>query len=167
MKIIAKVQLENDNWSKNGHLTHSKTTLNDFYKSLEIEYPKFYKMDILSKKGFLLCEYLLKDLAFDPKRTSIFLWNENSSLASDRKHSENILAEIDNPANFVYTLPNISIGEIAIRHKITGETGFFVQANFSEESMQQILQVYALEDIDFIIAGCILEHSASLYLLTK
>src|SRR5690606_27760059 len=112
---------------KNGHLTHSKTTLNDFYKSLEIEYPKFYKMDILSKKGFLLCEYLLKDLAFDPKRTSIFLWNENSSLASDRKHSENILAEIDNPANFVYTLPNISIGEIAIRHKITGETGFFVQ----------------------------------------
>jgi hypothetical protein len=34
------------------------------------------------------------------------------------------------PSVFVYTLPNILIGEICIRHKIRGENAFFVSEGF-------------------------------------
>ena len=35
--------------------------LNDIYRSLNISYPKFFKMDNLSKAGFLASELLLKN----------------------------------------------------------------------------------------------------------
>ncbi|MDD4848635.1 MAG: hypothetical protein PHR53_07735, partial [Bacteroidales bacterium] len=36
---------------------------------------------------------------------------------------------------FVYTLANIVTGEIAIRHKIMGETSFFIMENFDASSI--------------------------------
>ncbi len=167
MKIISKVSFCKEDWSKNEHVTHCKTTLHDFFKQLDIEYPKFHKMDILSKKAFLLTEYLLQDQKIDASRTGIFIWNQKSSLESDLKHLENITHDFENPANFVYTLPNIAIGEIAIRHKITGETGFFITSEFSEIEMTQTLALYAETYTDYFIAGYIGPSSAVLYLFVK
>jgi 3-oxoacyl-[acyl-carrier-protein] synthase-1 len=42
------------------------------------------------------------------------------------------------PALFVYTLPNIVTGEIAIRHHIQGETSFYVLDN--PEQLEPIVQ---------------------------
>jgi hypothetical protein len=111
--------------------------LTGIYQHFAIPYPKFYKMDILSKLGFLSVELLLRNTAIHEKyagyEAGIILMNASSSLDTDRRHQESVLDRANyfpSPAVFVYTLPNIVIGEISIRHKITGEGTFFVRERF-------------------------------------
>lgn len=99
------------------------------YRHFEISYPKFYKMDSLSKLGWLTTEILLKDSfhagKYEPEETGIILANTSSSLDTDIKYYDTV-KEIPSPALFVYTLPNIVIGEICIRHNFKGENAFFI-----------------------------------------
>lgn len=115
------------------------------YKSLDLSYPKFHKMDNLSKLAFLSAETILKDE--DHSRTAIVFANRSSSLDTDFKYQESINDQ-DNfypsPAVFVYTLPNICVGEISIKHKMQTENAFFVLDDFDEKFLndysEQILQ---------------------------
>lgn len=103
--------------------------LKKLYKYLDIGYSKFFKMDSLSKLSFLAAELALKDCEFDVSNTGLVMSNSASSLDSDRKHQESIEDPenyFPSPAVFVYTLPNIGIGEISIRHKIKSENAFFI-----------------------------------------
>ncbi|MFL1896179.1 3-oxoacyl-ACP synthase [Aquimarina sp. 2-A2] len=103
------------------------------YKSLGIKYPKFYKMDTLCKLGFLATEALLQKGNELDDRTALVLSNRSSSLSTDRIHQESIKDKEDyfpSPAVFVYTLPNIVLGEISIRHQFKGENAFFVSEQF-------------------------------------
>lgn len=107
------------------------------FKNLELTYPKFYKMDRLCKLGFLTAEYLLAgntECLLD-ESTAIVLCNSSSSLDSDLAHLQNV--EQPSPAVFVYTLPNIVAGEIAIRHGIKGETAFFISERDDNPTIQQ------------------------------
>ncbi len=104
---------------------------------------KFFKMDDLSKLAYLSAEILLKDLDLgDPSETAVVLSNRSSSLVSDMQHNR-ILAQglPASPAVFVYTLPNVAIGEICIRHKIQGETIFFVSSKFESEECLRYVQI--------------------------
>lgn len=116
--------------------------LNQLYKHLEINYPKFFKMDLLCKLGILASELLLKDLSETERiSTAIYLCNRASSLETDRKHYANIQSEsgyFPSPSVFVYTLPNIVIGEICIRHKIMGEGIFFLSECPNFEDLHRI-----------------------------
>ena len=105
--------------------------LRSVYKNYEIRYRKFYKMDGLSKLGFLAAELLLENpgISYEPEETAIILANESSSLNTDIKYQKTI-NDTPSPSVFVYTLPNIVIGEICIRNEIRGETAFFVQDEF-------------------------------------
>jgi hypothetical protein len=111
--------------------------LTGIYQHFAIPYPKFYKMDTLSKLGFLSVELLLRDTGMHEKyaghEAGIILMNASSSLDTDRHHQDSVLDRANyfpSPAVFVYTLPNIVIGEISIRHKITGEGTFFIREKF-------------------------------------
>lgn len=101
------------------------------YKHLGMEYPKFYKMDNLSKLGILAAETLFKNRNFTPEKEEIalILSNKSSSLDTDVKHQESI-ANADeyfpSPAVFVYTLANICLGEISIKYNLQTENAFFV-----------------------------------------
>ena len=110
----------------------TKDYLKSIYKSLEIKYPKFFKMDNFSKIAFLGAEFLLKEE--EQKNIAIVFSNNASSLDTDRKHQESI-NDLDNyfpsPSIFVYTLPNIGIGEISIRHQLKSENAFFVSEQFN------------------------------------
>lgn len=115
------------------------------YKSLEISYPKFHKMDNLSKLAFLAAETLLKDK--DNSRTALVFANKSSSLDTDYKYQESINSQenyFPSPSVFVYTLPNICVGEISIKHQMQTENAFFVLEDFDEiflnEYSRQILQ---------------------------
>ncbi len=108
-----------------------------FYRYSGISYPKFHKMDNLCKLGSLSAEALLKDKDLIHKyagdEIGIILMNSSSSLDTDRNHQKTISNRADyfpSPAVFVYTLPNVVIGEICIRHKIFGEGNFFVTEKF-------------------------------------
>lgn len=115
------------------------------YKNLEMQYPKFFKMDSLSKLALLTADYLLKKEDFTPEsqsNTAIVLANRASSLNTDRKHQDSIQDKENyypSPAVFVYTLPNICLGEISIKYKLYTENSFFIFDNFQPQE----LMVYA------------------------
>jgi hypothetical protein len=122
---------------------HRDADVSDFllsaYQHFALNYPKFYKMDSLSKLGWLASEVLLKDSDiknYRPEEVGLILSNANSSLDSDRKYL-NSVNDIPSPALFVYTLPNIMIGEICISNNFKGEDAFFVFEKFNAEFLDQ------------------------------
>ena len=107
----------------------------------ETNYPKFYKMDNLSKLAFLTADLLLKEnhlKAGYKDDIAIILSNRAASLDTDRKHQISI-SDKDNyypsPSIFVYTLPNICIGEISIKHQIHSENSFFIFDKFNSKHL--------------------------------
>ena len=122
------------------------------YRSLGLDYPKFYKMDQLSKLGWLASEVLLKNNTIldtmQPEDIGIVLTNANSSLDTDIKYLDTV-KDIASPAVFVYTLPNIMIGEISIRNTFKGENAFFIfdkfDADFLELYVGQLLDTGVLK----------------------
>jgi len=113
----------------------------DFVKSVfrqeQITYPKFFKMDAISKLGFLASELVLKGNkaeGYRPESVGVVLANSSSSLDTDLAHQETIKdrsAYFPSPSVFVYTLPNIVIGEICIRHRFKGENAFLIAESFN------------------------------------
>ncbi len=134
------VILESDRAVVNGrvleHETAGSAMLAELYRAHIADWPKFFKMDTLSKVGFVASELLLKELGetrhegeeFVQSR-AVVLFGTTASLCADRNYQETI-SDRDNyypsPALFVYTLPNIVTGEIAIRNHYRGETSFYV-----------------------------------------
>ena len=122
MKIKKQIKLSFQNSSE----------ITEHYRSLQIEYPKFFKMDGLSKLGFLASEIILKDTEnrFVPREdVAIICFNSCSSLDIDTQYQATIQDNenyFPSPSLFVYTLPNIVNGEIAIRNKFLGETFFYI-----------------------------------------
>ncbi len=117
---------------------------NDFlkllYKFSDIQYPKFFKMDTLCKTAFMASEFLLMNSEIKNKykddEIAVILSNGSSSLNTDIEY-QNTINDRSNyfpsPAIFVYTLPNIMIGEICIRHKIKGENNVFISKTFNKD----------------------------------
>lgn len=110
--------------------------IKSLYKKENINYPKFFKMDGLSKLGFITAELLLKKREmgrYEKERVGLVLSNSASSLDTDLAYSESIRNRdqyFPSPSVFVYTLPNIMNGEICIRHKFKGENLFLISERF-------------------------------------
>lgn len=124
--------------------------LTTLYKQMIGNYPKFYKMDGLSRLGFVASEILLNaEKGETDKERAIIFFNHSSSIASDRNYKESI-NDKDNyfpsPSIFVYTLPNIVTGEIASRNHFHGETSFFILPDKDERMMEEILQASCRDD---------------------
>ncbi len=103
----------------------------DAYKILELKYPKYHKMDSLCKLGILSSHILLLNQEIDADTALVFS-NSSSSHDIDLKHKQS-MENIVSPAVFVYTLPNIVLGEISIKHKLQSENVFFVEDKFNAE----------------------------------
>jgi len=144
------------------------------YEFLNPGYPKFYKMDQLSKLGFLACEILLKDRRLSEEypadKIAVILSNASASLDTDRKFLKST-KQIASPALFVYTLPNIVAGEICIRHGLKGENGFFVFENFNPHFMTSYVDQVLAKGASSCIAGWVEtngeRHDVFLYLTGK
>ena len=124
--------------------------LTSLYKQMIGNYPKFYKMDGLSRLGFVASEILLNaEKGETDKERAIIFFNHSSSIASDRNYKESINDKnnyFPSPSIFVYTLPNIVTGEIAIRNHFHGETSFFILPDKDERMMEEILQASCRDD---------------------
>jgi len=145
------------------------------YQHFQLNYPKFYKMDNLSKLGWLASEVLLQDSfagdSYQSEEVGVVLANANSSLDNDLKYFDTI-KDVPSPSVFVYTLPNIVIGEISIRNKFKGEHAFFIQDTFDADFIEK--QVSYLLDKN-ILQACICgwvdvleqDYKAVLFLVEK
>ena len=135
----------------------------EVYAQLGLSYPKFFKMDNLSKLCFLTTELLLKEEksreGWDSSKVAIILANKSSSFDQDQRHFESIENRnnyFPSPSIFVYTLPNIMLGEICIRHQITGENSCFLMENENKIFLDQYVDNLLLtEDYNYCITGWI------------
>ena len=97
------------------------------YQALAMDYPKFHKMDLAAKLAVLVAEPVLRvardrgaDLA---EGTAVLALSRSGSGSSDVEHWRIRQGSgLASPAVFVYTLPNIGLGEITIRHRIFGSS---------------------------------------------
>jgi hypothetical protein len=145
------------------------------YQYFNINYPKFYKMDNLSKLGWLASEILLENGLqkgkYAPEDVALILANKSGSLDTDIKYFETVKT-IASPALFVYTLPNIVIGEICIRNNFKGENAFFIFERFNPGFMQQYVQhLFDSDAAKAVICGWVEimdnHYKAALYLVEK
>jgi hypothetical protein len=119
------------------------------YQHFDWQYPKFFKMDNLSRLGFAATEILLEGwdaTVYDPEAVAVVLSNANSSLDTDYKYTATT-KDIPSPSVFVYTLPNIVIGELCIRHRFKGENAFFLSANFDAALLARYVTYLLEQDI--------------------
>jgi hypothetical protein len=159
--------------SINGRVAMEDETQVDFrkfirasYRHFQTDYPKFFKMDSLSKLGFLSVDVLLKNenllIKYPAEKIGIMLFNASSSLEVDEKHWETIRDReqyFPSPSNFVYTLPNIMAGEAAIRHKFKGENTVLISEFFDPELIYNIVsQAFAAGAFDCCICGWVEQY---------
>lgn len=182
--ITSYCQIKNQQVSLNGNVVFrgDSDSFSDFIKSAyraeQTNYPKFFKMDNLSKLGFLAADILLKNENLNKDEDNdiaLVFSNRASSLDTDRLHQELIQDKSNyfpSPAIFVYTLPNICIGEISIKYKLFSENSFFIFDALNAEH----LATYAnslLDDnkADQVLCGWVdfdtNQYEAFLYLVSK
>lgn len=148
------------------------------YKSLDTNYPKFFKMDALSKLAFLAADVLLKDENINQEEENdiaVVFSNKASSLDTDRKHQKSIDNKEDyypSPAVFVYTLPNICIGEISIKYKLLSENSFFIFGNFNAQHLLDYANsLLSANKTEKVLCGWVEldknQYEGYLYLVTK
>ena len=178
MKKTDICTIENSKIIVNGQIVFETPTetfsefAKEAYKSLELNYPKFYKMDHLSKLAFLASEMILKNDSHN--KTALVFANKSSSLDTDFKYQESINSQenyFPSPAVFVYTLPNICVGEISIRHKMQTENAFFVMDKFDEEFLNEYAaQILQSGKAEKVLCGWVElyreSYKAFVYLLT-
>jgi hypothetical protein len=167
--------------SLNGDVIFSTepTVFSDFskktYQHLEMNYPKFFKMDNLSKLAFLGAELLLKSENDTSKEnnTALVFANKSSSLDTDVKY-QNSISDSENyypsPAVFVYTLPNICLGEISIKHQLKSENSFFIFADYDPAFMEKYSNILLqTQKADKVLCGWVEyyneDYKAFLYLV--
>ena len=147
--------------------SRGKEMLTEVYKTKIGDYPKFYKMDMLSRLAFIASELIIESegqrtLNSNPSTLNssraVVLFNHSSSIIADRQYVKSIEKDdfFPSPAAFVYTLPNITTGEIALRNGYHGETSFYLLAERNEKLMQRVIKSTFIDsDIKSVIGGWI------------
>jgi 3-oxoacyl-[acyl-carrier-protein] synthase-1 len=166
MRTKAEVIIRPDETILNGSKI-SAANIMGLYREFVGDYPKFFKMDPLCKLGFLGAELLLKDVSAEQREDgAIILFNRSGSLVADRNYQKTLSAEnyFPSPALFVYTLANIVTGEIAIRHKIYGESSFYILSEPDQAVMDEVVNsAYLTSHPTFILTGWIEYNDESDY----
>lgn len=156
MTTLAHIRITPSETLLNGKVI-SNSNISGIYREFIGDYPKFFKMDSLCKLGFIAAELILKGQTLVQKENaSIILFNRNGSLITDRNYQKTIADDnyFPSPALFVYTLANIVTGEIAIRHKICGESSFYVLSHQDDEMMHEVVNnAYLTSTPSFILTG--------------
>ena len=89
--------------------------------------------------------------------SAVILFNSSSSIVADRKHIATFENEDDfypSPSVFLYTLPNIVTGEIAIKRGYKGETSLYILNEYNEEIINSVVEsTFALSSVKTMITG--------------
>jgi 3-oxoacyl-[acyl-carrier-protein] synthase-1 len=167
MKVTKWIHILPNKVVLNGKEIPFKTTgselLTTIYRKQINDYPKFFKMDALCKLGFVASELLLADETnrFAPREDrAIIFFNRSGSLCDDENYQQTIQDKNNyypSPAIFVYTLPNIVTGEIAIRNKYLGETSFYVLDELNEATIETTINAAFQDEMTHSVLGGWLE----------
>ena len=144
-------------------LENNCNMLKAIFKQYIGDYPKFYKMDLLSQLAFVASDLLLqaegteRNVPCDDR--AIVLFNHSSSIQADCGYLSTIADDNNfypSPSLFVYTLPNMAVSEIAIRNQYHGETSLYILPQKDNAVMKQVAQASLLDNsINSMVTGWI------------
>jgi 3-oxoacyl-[acyl-carrier-protein] synthase-1 len=148
LNVSHKVRLTSDSVTLDGQVVPTQNKgrdmLTELYKKYVGDYPRYYKMDILSKVAFVCSEMLLEaegNRDGHGEDRAVILFSHTASIASDRAFLRTITdGYYPSPSVFVYTLPNIAAGEIAIRNGYHGETAFYILPQKADDMINMIVE---------------------------
>lgn len=167
-KIVSYCRVNATGVEVNGEQVFANEPADDFpafirkaYAGLNPAYRRFYRMDDLSKLGFITTAWLthtVNEFAGLPAESKgIIMANRSSSLHTDIHYRRNLDGVGDkeaSPAIFVYTLPNVMLGEICIYWKMKGENTFFIQREFDKAFLMQYAEIVMNEQgLRYCIVG--------------
>lgn len=159
MRTTANCKISKQGVTLNGKLVftfeNEEDKLEAIYKAFDIQYPKFFKMDEVSKLCFLTTELLLKDVditSIVQERRAVLIETKEGCIKADEDYF-NSMQTSPSPAQFVYTLPNVMIGEICIRHKIKGENYCLIADSFDFEKQLILIDTLLSNRASFCIHG--------------
>ena len=101
--------------------------VSELYKKYLSDGSRFFKMDLFSRLAYVGTGLLAKDAleGIAPEEIAILLFTVNGSVLADRKHLSTYTHTDEyypSPSVFINTLPNVVLGEIAMKNTIKGET---------------------------------------------
>ena len=119
--------------------------ISEIYKKYLADGGRFYKMDLYSRLAYVGTGLLARNSleGCDPEDIALFIFTQNGSILADRKHLSTFSdpeAFYPSPAIFINTLPNVVLGEIAVKNNIKGETTLVILPGRDEAVMDRILQ---------------------------
>lgn len=136
---------------------HGIAILTELYKGYLADNPKFYKMDPFSRLAYISSGLLMRDL-YPVEDSSLLLFNQTSSIIQQRAHLSTFKSSDDyfpSPAIYIYTLPNVVTGEIAIKYNIKGETTLMILPEYNQEAMQEVVDatLSSLSEGAYLLTG--------------
>lgn len=157
------LKISTDAYSIDGRETRleesGKAALSAIYKRELNDNPKFYKMDTFSRLSYLAAGLLLKTAGIENAGESLSLiyFNKSTSVVADRQHIQAFAGSdgfFPSPSSFLYTLPNVVMGEISVKYGIKGETSFIILPHKDEKRMEEIISSsIAQSDAQSILTG--------------
>ena len=160
MRIIAEISISEKGLTINDQTLmtfESDNWLKEAYVALKLEYPKFYKMDILSKMAFICVEQLKQSYPTNwwvNENLPQIIANSNASKYTDVHFEASYKnGASPSPSLFVYTLPNIVTGELAIRNKWYGQNWFFVQQELDWNKLEEQIIINLFDYKGIVLCG--------------
>ena len=132
--------------------------INELYSFLDIKYSKFHKMDELSKIGFIGTELIKNNYPeienYGENDIALLFANQRSSATTDINFLNSYKnGGIPSPSLFVYTLPNILIGEVSIRNKWFGENMFTISKEFDASYFANYSKILLNKNAEAALCG--------------
>ncbi len=130
------------------HESTGAALLTEIFKTCLADGSRFFKMDLFSRLAYVGAGLLAKDMLSDcePDDIALYFFTLNGSVLADRKHLSTFSdpgAFYPSPAVFINTLPNVVLGEIAVRHTVKGETTLVMLPRRDDGRMEEIVRVTA------------------------
>lgn len=157
-----------------------KALVTEVFKNYIGNYPRFYKMDLMCRLGVVATELLLKQeggkAGEHHEDRAVVLVGRTGSVHADVAYLGTIStadAYYPSPERFIYTLPNIVAGEIAIRNQYHGETTYYSLSRRDSRMEERIYRsAFADPAIQSAICGwidCETDNSfeAELYIMER
>ena len=117
----------------------------EIYKKYLADGSRFFKMDLYSRLAYVATGLLAKDAleGSDPEDRALLVFTQNGSVLADRKHLSTFsdpASFYPSPAVFINTLPNVVLGEIAVKNGIKGETTLVLLPSRDETAMHRVVE---------------------------
>ena len=119
--------------------------ITEIFKKYLADGSRFFKMDLYSRLAYVGTSLLAKDSleGSDPEDRALIVFTQNGSVLADRKHLSTFSNPDEfypSPAVFINTLPNVVLGEIAVKNSIKGETTLVLLPRRDEAAIDKVIE---------------------------